>query len=87
MYVLRAYIKLSIFENIYLKIKKIINIFLIFVNFFFKNVNYCVPLWHTLAKSFYFYSSKQNNVDLYFLCFSLFIPYSILECSKILSYF
>ena len=42
MYVLRAYIKLFIFENIYLKIKKIVNIFLIFVNFFFKNVNYCV---------------------------------------------
>ena len=39
MCVLWAHIKLSIFENIFSKIEKIIIIFLIFEKFFFKNKN------------------------------------------------
>ena len=49
---LRAHIKLSIFGNIFLKIEKAVNTFSILEKIFSKNENYCVPLGHTLAKSF-----------------------------------
>ena len=39
---LRVYTKLSIFENIFLEIKKIVNTFLISKKFFSKMINYCV---------------------------------------------
>ena len=53
MYVLRTYIKPSIFRNILSKIKKVINTFSILEKFFLKKmVSYCVPLRHTLAKSY-----------------------------------
>ena len=49
---LRAHIKLSIFGNIFLEIEKAVNTFSILEKIFSKNENYCVPLGHTLAKSF-----------------------------------
>ena len=45
----------SIFGNIFLVIKKAVNIFSIFEKFFCKNKNYCVPLGNTLAKSYFFF--------------------------------
>ena len=50
---IKTHIKLSIFRNIFSKIEKIINTFLISENFFFSTiVYYYVPLRYTLAKSF-----------------------------------
>ena len=42
----------TIFGNIFLKIKKTVNIFLISKIFFSKNKNYCVRLGYTLANSY-----------------------------------
>ena len=54
MCVLRAHIKPSIFGNIFSGIKKVVNTFSIFENFFFpKMINYCLSLRHTLVKSIY----------------------------------
>ena len=45
-------LKSSIFKNIFSEFEKIVNIFSISKKFFSKNENYCVPLGHTLAKSY-----------------------------------
>ena len=50
---LKVHIKSSIFENIFSKIEKTVNIFSIPDKIFSKIVNYCMSLDHTLAK-FYF---------------------------------
>ena len=51
MCVLRAHIKLSMFRNIFSKIKKIVSTFSISEKYFSKNENYCV-FRYALAKSF-----------------------------------
>ena len=50
---LRAHIKLSNFRNILSEIEKAVNTFSILEKKFSKNENYCVPLGHTLIKSFF----------------------------------
>ena len=52
MYVLKAYIKPFIFENIFSEIEKNFNTFSIFEKIFLKVINYYVPLGYTLTKSF-----------------------------------
>ena len=52
---LKVHIKSSIFENIFSKIEKIVNIFSIPKKIFSKIINYCVPLEHTLVKKKYIY--------------------------------
>ena len=49
---LRAHIKPSIFRNIFSVIEKVVNTFSIFEKIFPKMINYCVPLGHTLVKSY-----------------------------------
>ena len=48
---LKDLVKLSIFGNIFSKIEKTVNSFLIFEKIFSKNENYCMPLGHTLTNS------------------------------------
>ena len=57
---LKVHIKSSIFENIFLRIEKVINTFSIPEKIFSKMINYCVPLGHTLAKSVYYYNNNDN---------------------------
>ena len=47
---LKVHIKSSIFENIFSKIEKTVNIFSIPKKIFSKIINYCVSLEHTLVK-------------------------------------
>ena len=57
-----AHIKPSIFENIFSEIEKAVNTFSISKKTFPKMINYCVPLGHTLAKSYiyiYIYIYRQ----------------------------
>ena len=53
MCVLRSHIKSSIFGNIFSGIEKTVNTFSILEKKISKNENYCVPLGHTLTKSFF----------------------------------
>ena len=55
MCVLRVYIKLFIFGNIFLEIEKTVNIFSIPKKIFSKIINYCVSLGHILIRSIYIY--------------------------------
>ena len=52
---LKVHIKSSIFENIFSKIEKIVNIFSIPKKIFSKIINYCVSLGHILIRSIYIY--------------------------------
>ena len=45
-----AHIKLSILRNIFSKIEKTINTYLIYEKFFSKNESYCVPFWTRINK-------------------------------------
>ena len=57
---LRAHINKSIFGKVLLEIKKVVKTFSISDKLFPKLVYYCVPLGHTLVKSFiYLYSQSQ----------------------------